>query len=133
VIVVQVVGMAQRNAEVGSPIQIVLVGGTAIRNGLASSLQSAHAHVLSTNEENATFLLTGDQSGNVKAVVVEVDRYSLSLVHDLRTVFPNLPLIVLTNDPAKLSRSVTAGATIALPGSTATSQVAKVVRRLISK
>jgi DNA-binding NarL/FixJ family response regulator len=53
-------------------------------------------------------------------------------VHDLRTVFPSIPIVALTDDPQKLARAVAAGATIALPRSTPLDQLAKVVRRLIS-
>ncbi len=49
------------------------------------------------------------------------------------TVFPNIPIVALTDDPQKLSRAVAAGATVALPGSTSPDQLAMVVRRLISK
>jgi DNA-binding NarL/FixJ family response regulator len=55
------------------------------------------------------------------------------MVHDLRTVFPGIPIIALTDDPQKLSRAVAAGATVALPRSTPPDQLAKVVRRLISR
>jgi hypothetical protein len=130
-ITVQVVG-ADGAKQPSKRIEIVLVGDSAIRNGLAISLHSATAHVLTTTEENSTFLLAGDTSLNIQAVVVDVDRYTLSLVHDLRTVFPNIPIVALTDDPQKLSRSVAAGATVALPRSTPPDQLAKVVRRLIS-
>ncbi len=133
-ITVQVIrtGRAGTTAKTDKQIEIVLVGDSAIRNGLAISLHSANAHVLTTADENATFLLAGDTSLNIQAVVVDVDRYTLSLVHDLRTVFPNIPIVALTDDPQKLSRSVAAGATVALPRSTPPDQLGKVVRRLIS-
>jgi hypothetical protein len=134
-IIVQVVGNGT-NGTKSAPtkrIEIVLVGDPAIRNALSISLHSINAHVLTTAEENETFLLAGDTSLNIQAIVVDADRYTLSMVHDLRTVFPNIPIVALTDDPQKLSRSVAAGATIALPRSTPPDQLAKVVRRLISR
>jgi len=86
-----------------------------------------------TTDENATFLLAGNADLNIQAIVVDADKYTLSFMHDLRTVFPNVPIVALTDDPIKLSRSVAAGATVALTHSTPPDQVAKVVRRLISK
>jgi hypothetical protein len=131
-ITVEVVGAAQPPAK-NQRIDIVLVGDTAIRNGLSVSLHSSNARVLTTAEENATFLLTGNPALNIQAVVVDVDSYTLSMVHDLRTVFPGIPIVALTDDPQKLSRAVAAGATVALPRSTPPDQLAKVVRRLISR
>jgi DNA-binding NarL/FixJ family response regulator len=64
--------------------------------------------------------------------VLDADQYNLGLVHDLRTVFPGVKLIVLTNDPKKLVRAVAAGATVALPKSTPTVKLAKVVAALTS-
>jgi hypothetical protein len=134
-IIVQVVGKGPNGTKsaANKRIEIVLVGDSAIRNGLSISLHSMNAHVLSTADENATFLLAGDTNLNIQAIVVDVDRYTLSMVHDLRTVFPNIPIVALTDDPQKLSRSVAAGATVALPRSTPADQLAKVVRRLISR
>jgi hypothetical protein len=131
-VMVQVVG-AKPDVKKNAPIQVVLVGGASLRNGLASGLHSINGRVLTTTEENATFLLAGNTDLNIQAIVVDADKYTLSFVHDLRTVFPNVPIVALTDDPVKLSRSVAAGATVALSHSISADQVAKVVRRLISK
>ncbi|MDX6412280.1 MAG: large repetitive protein, partial [Gaiellaceae bacterium] len=85
-ITVEVVGAAKPAAK-NQQVDIVLVGDSAIRNGLSVSLHSSNARVLTTAEENATFLLTGNPALNIQAVVVDVDSYTLSMVHDLRTVF----------------------------------------------
>jgi hypothetical protein len=131
-VIVQVVGTAKPAVKT-KQIAVVLVGGSSIRNGLAAGLQQVHGRVLSTTDENATFLLAGNTDLNIQAIVVDADKYTLSFVHDLRTVFPNVPIVTLTDDPSKLARSVDAGATVALTHSTPPDQVAKVVRRLISK
>jgi hypothetical protein len=131
-IVTEVVGVAKAPVKTNKPVEIVLVGNSALRNALAISLHSSNARILTTAEENATFMLTGNPALNIQAVVVDADTYTLSMVHDLRTVFPDLAIVALTDDPQKLARSVAAGATIALPRSTAPDQLAKVVRRLIS-
>jgi hypothetical protein len=83
-------------------------------------------HLLASSSES-TFSLAGDPKLNVEAIVLDADQYSLGLVHDLRTVFPDVKLIVLTNDSKKLSRAIAAGATVALPTSTPTVRLAKVV------
>jgi hypothetical protein len=129
---VQVIGPAP-TVQKNNPFQIVLVGGASLRSGLASRLRSSRAKVLSTTDENETFLLAGNSALNIQAIVVDADKYTLSFVHDLRTVFPNVPIIALSDDPIKLSRSVDAGATVALTHSTTPDEVAKVVKRLLSK
>ena len=63
-------------------------------------------------------------------VVVDVDRYGLELVRDLRTVFPTLRIIALTNDPRRLAQSVRAGAAVAVPRSTPPKDLAKLINRL---
>ena len=131
-IVVQVVGAVKAPAKSHRAVQVVLVGNDSLRNALSINLRSSNARVLTTAEENATFLLTGNPALNIQAVVVDIDAYTLSMVHDLRTVFPNIPIVALTNDPQKLSRAVAAGATVALPRSTPPDQLAMVIRRLIS-
>jgi len=83
---------------------------------------------------DSAFALTGDWKRNVQVIVVDADQYPLSLVHNLRTVFPStsVRLVVLTNDPKKRVRAIAAGATIALPKRTPNLQLAKVVAALSS-
>ena len=131
-IIVEVVGPAKPRKS-NAVRDVVLVADASLRNGLAVSLHSANVHLLTTTDETAAFLLAGNAGLNIQAIVVDADKYSLSMVHDLRTVFPNIPIVALTDDPLKLSRAVAAGATVALPLSTPPDQLAKVVRRLISK
>ena len=65
-------------------------------------------------------------------IVVDADQYGLGLVRDLRTVFPMVRLVVLTNDRKKLVPAINAGATVALPKSTSAVKLAKVVAALAS-
>jgi hypothetical protein len=66
----------------------------------------------------------------VQVIVVDVDRYGISLLRDLRTVFPSVRLLALASRPADLARASKAGATIALPYDTPAPMVARVIRRL---
>jgi DNA-binding NarL/FixJ family response regulator len=65
-------------------------------------------------------------------IVVDADQYPLSLIHNLRIVFPSssVRLVALTNDPKKRNRAIAAGATIALPKGTPNAKLAKVVASL---
>jgi hypothetical protein len=81
-------------------------------------------------DDGAAFDVTGDPRTDVKVIIVDADEYGLSLVHDLRTVFPSIVIVALSNDSGRLSRAVTAGATIALPKTTSPAQLAKIVTRL---
>ena len=54
-------------------------------------------------------------------------------MHNLRTVFPNVRLVVLTSNAKKLVQAVPAGATIALSKATTSVKLAKVVAGLAGK
>ncbi len=131
-ILVRVVRKGAVPATAARSVEILLVGAAPLRNGLASSLAGTRARVTAVSDEDAPFTLAGNASRNVQVIVVDVDEYSLSLVHDLRTVFPGVAVIALTADPEKLSAAVAAGASVALPLSSPPSQLAKAVRRLIA-
>ena len=106
----------------------VVLAGTGLPKQLPGEPKHGVRLVASTGD--STFSLTGDPKRNVEVIVVDVDQYSLSLVHNLRTVFPGVRLVVLTSDPKKLSRAIAAGATIALPKSTSAVKLVKVVAAL---
>ncbi len=127
-ILVQVVGASTGKST--APVDVVLLGDPALGNGLSVSLSRSQLHLLLADSEDPAFALTGGTRFNVRVVVVDVDRYALSLVHDLRVVFPNVNVIALTAQPRKLSQSVAAGASVALPRTTSAAQLARVVRRL---
>ena len=114
----------------GAP-EVVLDGSDQLRRNLALGLGPSDTHVIKSVPDD-TFALAGASNRNVQVIVVDVDQYRLSFVHDLRTVFPELKIVALSNDPALLSRAVPAGATVALPTSTPPQVLAKIVRRLLS-
>jgi DNA-binding NarL/FixJ family response regulator len=85
---------------------------------------------LAADSEETTFELSGDPARNVTAIVIDADQYTLSMIHDLHTVFPTVKLIALSSDPAKRLAAVKAGATLALPKTTPPPKLAKVVKSL---
>ncbi|MHB8643094.1 MAG: OmpL47-type beta-barrel domain-containing protein [Gaiellaceae bacterium] len=127
-ILVQVVGASIGKST--APVDVVLLGYPALGNGLTVMLSRSQVRVLLASSEDPAFAFTGGTKYNVRVVVVDVDHFTLSLVHDLRVVFPSVNVIALTAQPRKLSQAVAAGASVALPRSTSTAQLARVVRRL---
>ena len=122
-IAVRVVGKRARPDT--RPVEVVLAGGpTDIAHGLGSGTRVVPA----IGEE--TWTIAGSQNRNVQVIVVDVDRYGLQLVRDLRTVFPSMKIIALTNDPRRLAQAIRAGAAVALPRSTPPADIAKLIRRL---
>jgi hypothetical protein len=63
-------------------------------------------------------------------IVIDADQYTLSMIHDLHTVFPMIKVIALSNDPQRLAAAVRAGASVGLPKSTPATKLAKVVGSL---
>jgi hypothetical protein len=53
-------------------------------------------------------------SANARLIVVDADVYGLGLVRDLRAVFPNVRIVVLSSKPATIAAAQRAGATLAL-------------------
>ena len=111
-----------------SKFKDIVLAGADLPNQLPGEPKHGTRLIASTGD--SAFSLTGDPKRNVEVIVVDVDQYSLSLVRDLRTVFPSVRLVVLTSDRKKLVAAIAAGATIALPKSTPTVKLAKVVASL---
>jgi hypothetical protein len=111
------------------PLQIVLASqgnnSKEIERGLAKGMQVLPAAV----GEDA-WSLTGAPARNVEVIVIDVDRYGLQLIRDLRLVFPTVRIVGLTNDPRRLVQAIRAGATIAVPSSTPPRDLAKLIARL---
>jgi DNA-binding NarL/FixJ family response regulator len=107
----------------------VVLAGAGLPQQLPSGPTQSGARLVASTGDSA-FALTGDPKRDVQVIVVDADEFSLSFVHDLRTVFPTVRLVVLTDDPKKLSRAIAAGATIALPKRSAAEKLAKVVAAL---
>jgi len=113
-------------------VGVVLTGPASGRAGIARPLGSGKTRALKANVD-AAFDLTGDPSRNVGVIVVDVDRLGLASVRNLRTVFPLVRIVALTDKPQLLVRATKAGATIALPRSTPDAQLVRIVRRLATR
>jgi hypothetical protein len=130
-IVVQLVTKTAKRVPTKKPLQIVLAGtgnSKEIERGLDKGMEVLPAAV----GEDA-WTLTGDSNRNVEVIVVDVDRYGLQLIRDLRLVFPTVRILGLTNDPRRLGQAVRAGATIAVPRSTPPKDLAKLIKRLANR
>jgi hypothetical protein len=114
------------------PVEVVLAGNSHIRRDIALGLEDEGMRVVAAVGDD-TWDVTGDASRNVRVLVIDVDRYGVELVRDLRTVFPSVAIIALTNDPRRLAQSVRAGATIAVPATTPPKDLAKLIERLAKR
>jgi hypothetical protein len=110
-------------------VEIALASDSADRNGLARGLRGTNTRLVAAAGDRA-FDLAGDTRRNVQVILVDVDRYGMSLVRDLRTVFPSVRLLALASRSADLARAPKAGATVALPHDTPVPTLARVIRRL---
>jgi uroporphyrinogen-III synthase len=66
-------------------------------------------------------------------VVVDVDRYGVQLVRDLRTVFPGLKVIAVAQGPRTRAAATKAGATVAVPASTSAAALRALAVRLATR
>ena len=114
------------------PLQIVLASTGNNSKEIEARLDKGMEVVPAAVGED-TWTLTGAPNRNVEVIVVDVDRYGLQLIRDLRLVFPTVRIIVLTNDPHRLGQAIRAGATIAVPGSTPPKDLAKLIKRLAGR
>ena len=103
---------------------LVVVSGPSVA-GLGSGLNGVR--VLQTAGDD-TF--SAAASGNVSVAVIDVDQYGLATIRDLHTLFPDLRLIAVSDNPKTLGRAVVLGATVALPSSTPSQQLAALIGRL---
>jgi outer membrane protein OmpA-like peptidoglycan-associated protein len=73
---------------------------------------------LTATTTSSLFSMIASPNRNVQVVVVDVDRFGLQPVSDLRLVFPNIRILALSRDAASRAKAQQAGATTALsPGS----------------
>jgi DNA-binding NarL/FixJ family response regulator len=94
-------------------------------SGLGSGLTGVH--VLQTAGDD-TFAAAG--TPNVSVVVIDVDQYGLGTLRDLHTLFPDIRLIAVSDNPKTLGRAVVLGATVALPSTTPSQQLVALIGRL---
>jgi hypothetical protein len=114
------------------PVEIVLAGGSSIEREVARALGTS-VRLSAADTGDDAWLLTGNASRNVQVVVVDVDRFGIAMVRDLRTVFPTVKILALTNDPRRLAQAVRAGATLAVPRTTRPTDIAKLIRQLAAR
>jgi hypothetical protein len=113
------------------PVEVVLTGGSSMRRDIAASVGKGLRVTAALDED--TWTLTGSTSRNVQVVLVDVDRFGLELVRDLRLVFPSIRILALTNDPRRLAQSIRAGATLAVPRWTPPKDIAKLLLQLAKR
>jgi hypothetical protein len=111
-------------AKASAPVD-VLVAGASVPAKLP--LVDPASRQMSADSENTAFALAGDPRHNVQVIIVDADQYTLSMIHDLHTVFPTIKVVALSNDPRRLAAAVRAGATLGLPKTTPATKLAKVV------
>jgi hypothetical protein len=108
---------------------VVLTGAFATRPVVANGLKGRGTRAFRAGID-ATYSVASAPRRNVQVIVVDVDRLGLGPVRGLRTVFPTVRIVALTNKPALRTRAVRSGATVALPSSTPPARLVRVVRRL---
>ncbi|HWG56720.1 MAG TPA: PASTA domain-containing protein, partial [Gaiellaceae bacterium] len=112
------------------PIEVVLTGGRIGRNAVGAGLGS-RGRVVASAAAFDTFLLVASPRHDVSIVVVDVDRHGIRFVADLRTVFPELRVLAVSDDAALRRRALRAGAVRALPRSSGVT-LAKAIARVAS-
>ena len=89
--------------------------------------------VLSADGVDNAFDIAGTGSGDVQVMVVDVDQFGVSFVHDLHTVFPTMKIVALSTNPKLLAAALKSGASVALPSSTPSPTLATVIARLLKR
>jgi hypothetical protein len=107
----------------------VVISGPSV-NGLGSGL--AGVRVLQTAGDD-TFTAAATPGANVTVIVVDVDQYGLATIRDLHTLFPEVRLVAVSSTAKVLGRAVVLGATVAVPPSTPSQQLAALIARLALK
>jgi hypothetical protein len=131
-VVVDIVRPGRRPALRRGPVSVVLTGSPTARGGVVRPLARGQTRAVKADAD-AAFVVTASRARNVEVVVVDVDRFGLALVRDLRVVFPMVRIVALTDKPRLLVRAIKTGATIALPRSTPDAQLVRIVRRLATR
>jgi methionine-rich copper-binding protein CopC len=94
----------------------VLIAGTSVSVQIARGLPPT-TRILRANL-STLFALVASKSRNVQVVVIDVSRYGLRPVSDLRLVFPSIRIVALAADLKTQLKAQQAGATVAMPRST---------------
>ena len=85
--------------------------------------------VSSVPDADHAFDLLSTPRRQVGAVVVDADEYGTLFIADLHAVFPTVPVIAISREPARRVQAIRAGAVVALPRNASTAQLAKAIVR----
>jgi len=110
------------------PVEVVLAGSQIPPVSVGGRRKPK---VVTAGGMDNAFDLAGTGTGDVQVMVVDVDQFGVTFVHDLHVVFPNMKIVALSRNPKLLAAALRAGATIALSGSTPSPTLAAVIARLL--
>jgi hypothetical protein len=106
-------------------IEIVLAGQTSPKSALEPRLRGTGTRIVATADDDRTFDLVASGARNVGVVVVDVDRFGIRFVSDLRAVFPSLGMVAVSREPRLRALSLRSGAAGAVPRSAGAKRVAR--------
>ncbi len=112
-----------------TPVEIVLAGLPSARAKIAIGIGKKQARVLQAAVDR-TFELTAAQDHDVSVIVVDVDRYGLAFVRDLRTVFPSVRIVALSASARTREQAKRAGAQATLPRKAPAKKLTQTIRTL---
>jgi hypothetical protein len=110
----------------------VLLAGPATR-GISGTLTTQRRKLISASGIEPTFDAAASRRTDVRVIVIDVDAFGISVVRDLHAVFPSTKIVALTSSPKQMAASLKAGAVIALPRSTPSSTLGRLITRLLAK
>ena len=79
---------------------------------------------------DAAFALASSSTKNVQVIVVDVDRYGMTFLRDLRTVFPSVKLVAMSSSPRTLQQARRAGASATVSRKLSAARILKTIRGL---
>ena len=95
----------------------------------ARTISSSADRVVSHATPERTFALLSATDRTVRVVVVDVDRFGIQFLRDVRTVFPTVRVIALSEHRVRWASIERAGAHSILPRSATTAQLGRAIRR----
>jgi hypothetical protein len=122
--------MARRKVVV-APIKILLAGPAA--RGVSAKFLTRKPKLVIASSIEPTFDAAASRGADVRVIVVDVDAFGLSLIRDLHAVFPSAKIVALSSRPRQMAATLKAGASVALPRSTPSSTLARVIKKLAKR
>jgi hypothetical protein len=126
-VTIRLVGPAQA-APKKHDLHVVFAGrtpaGDALRPGRAGVYRISTAA-----DVDHTFDLIARPGREIGAAVVDADAFGTAFIADLRAVFPAVPVVAVSREPARRTQALRAGAALALPRKTTAAQLAKAIVR----